>query len=400
MSGQNIKFLSIVPLIGGFTLGAEKKLGKKPEALVSYPPFAGNDSQIVNHYGDEVPYIVLSDDESDIQKLLQPYKNIDIVTSTCPCAGLSQLNSSKSGDKARGADAAQNQWMYRSTEDVLKFIQPTVLVGENAPALYTNAGVPVAEKLREIGKKYGYAFSLFKTSTAFHGIPQNRQRTFYFFWKGPHAPEMEYYNKPKETLAEYLANVVNDADEVKLLTEDIEKDTSFLYARDVIGPDFRQKIAEHGKTMYQYLLETNTLQDYIDYLEKNGFDTKAGKVKAMKAKVEAGGGYWDDSIHVFADTINAIAGRILTGTIHPTENRWFTTTELLHLMGMPEDFELVGGRKNLNMIAQNVPTVTAGDMAEQAAKFCTLGLKSSGSSFNRQDNTKQTIQKHDVIEFV
>jgi site-specific DNA-cytosine methylase len=120
----------------------------------------------------------------------------------------------------------------------------------------------------------------------------------------------------------------------------------------------------------------------------------------MKAKVEAGGGYWDDSIHVFADTINAIAGRILTGTIHPTENRWFTTSELLHLMGMPEDFELVGGRKNLNMIAQNVPTVTAGDMAEQAAKFCTLGLKSSGSSFNRQDNTKQTIQKHDVIEFV
>jgi site-specific DNA-cytosine methylase len=102
---------------------------------------------------------------------------------------------------------------------------------------------------------------------------------------------------------------------------------------------------------------------------------------------------------VFADTINAIAGRILTGTIHPTEDRSFTIHELLHLMGMPEDFEVVGGRKNLNMIAQNVPTCTAANMIDQAVKYVSLQLKSSGSAFNRQDNTKQKIIKHDIIEF-
>jgi site-specific DNA-cytosine methylase len=281
----------------------------------------------------------------------------------------------------------------------LKFIQPTVLVGENAPALFTNAGVPVAEKLCEIGKKYGYAFSLYKTSTSLHGIPQNRTRTFYFFWKSGDAPELEYYNEARANLKDYLATVKNDPVEVAALVEEMKNDTSFLYARDVIGPNFREEISKHGKTMYQYLLGTDTLSDYITYLESNGFTTKAEKVKAMKAKTDAGGGYWDDSIHVFADTINAIAGRILTGTIHPTEDRSFTIHELLHLMGMPEDFEVVGGRKNLNMIAQNVPTCTAANMIDQAVKYVSLQLKSSGSAFNRQDNTKQKIIKHDIIEF-
>ena len=51
-----------------------------------------------------------------------------------------------------------------------------VLFGENAPGLYTNTGKGVVDKLKEIGEKYGYAFSLLKTNTFFHGIPQKRER--------------------------------------------------------------------------------------------------------------------------------------------------------------------------------------------------------------------------------
>ena len=258
-------FVSIVPLIGGFTLGAESASSKKPKALISYPPFAGNDSQIIHHYSNDVPYVSLPDDESDIQKLLEPYKNISIVTSTCPCAGLSQLNSSKSGDKARGANATQNQWMYRSTEHVLKYIEPKVLVGENAPALFTNSGAQVAENLAAIGKKYGYSFTLLKTTTSLHGIPQNRQRTFYFFWRSTTSPILQYCKSPMQNLSDYVATVKNDPAEVQFLKDEIEKDTSYLYARDVLGSDFRNIISQHGKTLYQHLIATNTLQCYIDY---------------------------------------------------------------------------------------------------------------------------------------
>jgi site-specific DNA-cytosine methylase len=394
-----MNYISIVPLIGGFTLGAEKATGKKPQALISYPPFAANDANIAQHYGKDVPYIHLPDDETAVQSTLSNYREIDIVTSTCPCAGLSQLNSSKSGDKARGADAIQNQWMYKSTEHILNYVQPKVLVGENAPALFTNAGEKTAERLFEIGKKFGYSFTLYKTTTSLHGIPQNRMRTFYFFWKSKTAPQLEYYNVSSQSLEDYLANVKNDADEVKMLENDILKDTSYLYSRDILGTDFRDKISKHGKTFYQYLIKTETLGDYLDYLNKNGHDAKAVKVAAMKAKIEAGGGYWDDSIHVFTGSINAIAGRILTGTIHPTYDRWFTKDELLHLMGMPPAFNVIGGRKNLNMIAQSVPVSTAASMVEQAAKFVNGELKMTDSVFNKQDNTKHKSVSQDIVEF-
>ena len=40
--------------------------------------------------------------------------------------------------------------------------------------------------------RYGYSCSLIKTSTLLHGIPQNRVRTFYFFWKSPTVPILDY----------------------------------------------------------------------------------------------------------------------------------------------------------------------------------------------------------------
>ena len=47
---------------------------------------------------------------------------IDFINSVCPCAGLSMLNTSK-GKKGRSADAAQNMWMYKSSEFVLANIK-------------------------------------------------------------------------------------------------------------------------------------------------------------------------------------------------------------------------------------------------------------------------------------
>lgn len=382
--------------MGGFTLGAEKATGNKPKALISYAPFFANDSNIVNHYKNDVPYIVLDD---NVEQQLSQFKNIDIVTSTCPCAGLSQLNTSKSGDKARGSDAVQNQWMYKSTEHVLKYIQPKVLIGENAPALFTKSGLATAERLKNIGIENGYSFTLYKTSTSLHGIPQTRTRTFFIFWKAATAPVMQFIETPRLSFKEFLrdANVVTPKDVIERLTADLEKEPSFRYARDRFGPNFRDEILKHGKTVNQYLIKTETMQDYLDYLIANNIDST--KFAAMKTKVEGGGGYWDNSIHIFGDTINAIAGRVITSTIHPEENRWLSMQEYACLMGMPSDFEVLGGEKNLNMVAQNVPTCTAQDMVNQCMKFIRGELVDSGSAFNRQDNTNHKLVEHDIIKF-
>ena len=60
--------------------------------------------------------------------------------------------------------------------------------GENAPALYQGAE-DLVDRLVVIGKAFGYSFSMVKTDSQLHGLPQRRVRTFYFFWlsSGAHA---------------------------------------------------------------------------------------------------------------------------------------------------------------------------------------------------------------------
>ena len=174
---ENITYASIVPLIGGMMFGAEKATGKKPEFILSYPVFSGNDGMLTDYWKD-VPYYVL-DSETNCLKNESDIPYVDFIATLCPCAGLSQLNNGKK----RGANAPQNEWMYKSAEYILENRHPLVFWGENAPGLFGPIGVPVVEKLRAIGDKNGYSMSLVRTTTMLHGIPQHRPRSFYFFWK-------------------------------------------------------------------------------------------------------------------------------------------------------------------------------------------------------------------------
>ena len=87
----------------------------------------------------------------------------------CPCAGMSGLNCA-----TRSADNATNNWLYKSAEYILGTIKPKVYFGENAPGLYSEQNVKVLNKLREYGRQYGYSFTIYKTDTYRHGIPQHR----------------------------------------------------------------------------------------------------------------------------------------------------------------------------------------------------------------------------------
>ena len=64
---------------------------------------------------------------------------------------------------------------------------------------------------RKLGAEYGYSFSLMKTSTHLHGIPQKRIRTFYFFWKSPTVPHLTYKLKESKCLIDYLNEIPKNA---------------------------------------------------------------------------------------------------------------------------------------------------------------------------------------------
>jgi hypothetical protein len=84
---------------------------------------------------------------------------------------------------------------------------------------------------------------------------------------------------------------------------------------------------------------------------------------------------------------SAFVGHFATSLIHPDEDRFISIREALSIMRMPKDFQLVGGKKNLNMICQNVPVTTAQDMAQSVKDYLDGKLDIMKTKFIRQNNT-------------
>ena len=142
---MSITHASIVPLIGGETIGSQQAFGTEPLHFMSYDGFQANDSHILNYYDNRIKYYLLDQGEAPPVN-----ERADVVSSVCPCAGLSMMS------HGYGDHNPNNQWMGKTAEYILGEYKPKVFWGENAPAFAGKIGTNVRAQLREIGKKNGY----------------------------------------------------------------------------------------------------------------------------------------------------------------------------------------------------------------------------------------------------
>ena len=129
-----IKHATIIPLIGGLSIGQEYAFGNRTEFVLSYSGFTGNDQHFLNYHNKEVPYYLLDKDEHR-----NGLPRVEVIGSVCPCAGLSQLSS------AHGTHNPNNEWLIRSTKYVLGEYKPEVYWGENAPGFAGKIGKEIRE---------------------------------------------------------------------------------------------------------------------------------------------------------------------------------------------------------------------------------------------------------------
>lgn len=378
---QDITWAPLISLIGGFPLGAEAAFGKPPIANISYDGFQKNDSHY-NNYNEQrslnVPYYTVAD---------SPKQKLDVVVGTPPCAALSQLNTGKTA-AAKGAGCQKNEWMYKVFEDAIDVFGARVVVVENAPALYTLKGQGVADQLYKIAKERDYSLTLYKTSTMYHGIPQNRQRTFAIAWDSKTAPIMNWYRRDRKSFAEYLEEVpANAIQQDMIINPNVYTDYYFQYIKHITGEDPRKLMIESGiNTAYQYVLRNFGLNNALGWFKENDHEKGIKYASHAMMKLEKGLGIWDGSTHVFDDVMNAVIGRNLNDTIHPTEDRSLTVREAFHMMGFPHDFQLLGGRGRINEIAQNVPVCTARDICTEISKYLNDELEISDATYIKQSN--------------
>jgi site-specific DNA-cytosine methylase len=384
-----IKFGLAVPLIGGMGVANKNATGEDPSFILSYEAFASNDAHCVNRFN-ETPYILADPDTNEIPDQGDLFEEVDFVSAVCPCAGLSMLNSNNiGGTKARGADAAQNDWMYKSARLVLEKVRPRVLWGENAPGLYSAMGEKVVEKLREIGKEFGYSFSMIKTDTYLHGIPQHRMRTFYFFWRDSEAPILNYYERESPLLEEYLNMIPEGATEMDrpFGLGDIKTNGWFVFAKEK-GWDVRRLVESKYKTMHHWVSGEGLTDECLEWAEKNENLPMAKFIRHTKAKLADNKGWWDGTPLIFYDATNAIIAKN-SAIVHPGKERGITIREAMWLMGLPHDFELVGG--SFNHICQNVPVTTATDWTNEVVRFIKGEITEFGGDFVKQSNLSKKI---------
>ena len=410
---KDLKYAAIIPLVGGMNIGMEKTLGdgRVPEWIVSYPEFAANDQLLLDYYdqrGLDVPYHVLNSETNDFDddSIMGSLGEVDIVTSLCPCAGLSQLNSSAAAgsSKARGADAEQNDWMYKSSRFILEKVQPKVLWGENAPNLFTALGEKVRQRLYAIAKDCGYSFSIVKTSTLFHGIPQNRSRTFFFFWKSEHAPLLNYIKKDHKPLDEYLKEIPADAPNKDFFYQNvnvIEDVPPFEFLLETSGLEYKEFLKKSEKfSTIDEIIQKDKYHDFMDWWNAkypNGGTDKQNRVVAKmgriydKTVVRKAGGYWDSGPKHHVGYTNAIISKNASWFLHPDEPRLLNGRELIHMMAFPHDFEVK--QRDIHKITQNVPACTAADWGNEVAKFCLGELECSGQEYLLQSNYQEKVVK-------
>lgn len=380
---EDIKYVGIVPLIGGMMIGAEKALKKRAEYMLSYPAFAGNDQYIKDHWKG-TPFHLIEPVSNTIDVDLP---QVDFVSALCPCAGLSQLNSAKT----RGADAPQNDWMYKSTEFVLENMQPKVLWGENASGLYGSVGAPVSQLIREIGEQHGYSFSMIRTDSILHGIPQRRPRAFYFLWKSETAPILNWKKKQPVTLEEHLSMVkdVEDVNDLKEKTLSFQVDPFYLFLKNEYGNNWREVVLKHKKSLIDVILKEKKSDEFIDFLKTSGNDSLVNAVLHAKKKRDEGKNFWFRSSFLPGDSTGALNGSSMQ-IIHHSEDRYYTVRELAQLMCLPKDMKLP--MESPGKIFQNVPANTAADWTEEVVKFCKGELELSSHAFLKQDNVSRRIE--------
>lgn len=355
-----IKHASIIPLIGGETLGSERAFCSKPEYFMSYEAFWNNDRHIVNHYGD-VPYHVLDKNE-------KPSVKVDVVGSVCPCAGLSMMS------QGYGDDNQNNRWLLETTKYVLEDVKPKVLWGENAPGFAGKIGKNIREQMYKIGRDAGYTMTVYRTKSLLHGVPQVRERSFYFFWRGDKTPILNYYNRPHTKIEDVILNARGNTLQEPINKKTPSKDPWYRYILEEIhgGISHREFSAQvepskaRGNDSFSYIEKAG--HNYVtvsEWLKKNGYEREAAGALRKNDKLAAGGSIMRRGVVVPKDYIGAFVGHYPTMLTHPVEDRFITFREGLAIMGHPDNFELLDPHSSSNHICQNVPVQTAEDMATE-----------------------------------
>lgn len=356
---------TIVSGIGGTTIASEKVFRTKPDYILSYPDFASRDSHLLKYYDNEIDYRVVGQDNLD------DLHEVDVFSTTCPCAGLSSLTGHSH------AESLHNDWMINSADFAMGRFRPKVFWGENAPRLTADFGKPVLDRMREIADKHGYSLTIYETFALNHNVPQVRKRAFYFFWRDGKVPVFPFtdddhrnYKSVEQTIFDAASD---DSDPMWTYTRRKGKPSEDLYYRyilDVIEggvshKDFSQGI-DHTCNVFKYIeAKGHSYYDVGDWATANGYTERQREIAHSKqVKLDRGNNITRKGVIIPKNYTAAFVGPLTWNMTHPIEDRYIRMREALAIMGFDRKMEIIKPNVNFKDLTKSVPIGMAVDMVK------------------------------------
>jgi site-specific DNA-cytosine methylase len=305
--------------------------------------------------------------------------------------------------------------MIESAKYILGNVRPKVFWGENAPALAGKIGTPIRNQLIEIGRENGYTMTLYRTKSLLHGVPQVRERTFYFFWRGDKTPLLNYYQRDYQKIEDVITGTKSNTMQDVINKNTPTKDAYYRYLLEVVHGGITHR--EHfdkldikdiavryydAKSLIEH--HGHTYSQVGEWMKKQGYEKEVEKCERMFTKLAEGGNIMRRGTIVPKDHIGAFVGHYPKMLTHPYEDRYITYREALTIMGMPEDYQLLNPSTSYNHICQNVPVRTAMDMATEVKAVLEEERQWVNSSLVYQYNHTQSYEivsdkSNSLVEF-
>ena len=403
---KKIKWCAIQPLTGGMYLGTEKVIGHPAEFILSYPGVGdpifnkektlicgGNEYHLMTYLdkvgrrpeykvfnrkmfqndNDMNPEIINSDLWTKNPDKNLDYSNMDLVVAVPVCSGLSTAtNGSAEAKEARNCN------MIWISKYALRVIKPNIYIFENAPTFMGKRGDYIRVQLESLAKETGYSIDYYRTDTKLHDNCQTRKRTFIIFYKKEYAPKMEFENI-QTTIEEYFNRIPKDKQ-----MKDTELDMEFVnpvnyfivcYLKERFGDKWREEV---NYNIFKYIIENKLWDEVLDYTNNRAtYSMEKHRaymnhfVDHFNFKTSQGKGVYHSLPNLLRNdgTCPAVMFKMVQSCLHPDYDRMLNMRELMHLMGLPHDFEMQGDPyRCYALIGQNVPVRTAYWIISEALK--------------------------------
>ncbi len=175
----NYKIVDLFSGVGGFQLGFEKEGFE-----VLFSTDFDKDCETVHKVNrPDVPFLRIDVHDLSEDKLCEyvsPDTNIDVLIGGPPCQGFSTIGKRISSDPTKRAEADPRNTLFKEYIRILRYLKPKFFLMENVQGLLTRDKGRIFEEIKKTFAETGYEFNYVILNAADYGVPQIRNRVFFY----------------------------------------------------------------------------------------------------------------------------------------------------------------------------------------------------------------------------